>query len=333
MKRYLPGIVILTAGILAGCTNQVNADPAKEINDLKKQIERLSIENEDLKNTVEEQKEALEVNNDYSIILAKDIEKYPQSLYKETTLDIDQDGEEEIIELYVNARKMENGLFAWDDGETWLLVVKDGEKTYPLFDNFVQLGSVDISTTTFDRKPGIVMLETWHSDIFIHKFTFDHETKGFVKETFYKKENINQQYNPPASYAFFEEAYELMELAFTEKAVKALEASDDNLQEQKDRAAIFDPILVDLWRAQWLFETVRLLNPDLHVSLESAVHLLNQMGMNPPTSLQMNQLRQVHDVFNDDESDKLIIEEENQIHPNIKEKLRKVNTILNGRNL
>ncbi|MEH7123512.1 hypothetical protein V7127_09660 [Bacillus sp. JJ1773] len=333
MKRYLPGIVILTAGILAGCTNQVNADPAKEINDLKKQIERLSIENEDLKNTVEEQKEALEVNNDYSIILAKDIEKYPQSLYKETTLDIDQDGEEEIIELYVNARKMENGLFAWDDGETWLLVVKDGEKTYPLFDNFVQLGSVDISTTTFDRKPGIVMLETWHSDIFIHKFTFDHEAKGFVKETFYKKENINQQYNPPASYAFFKEAYELMELAFTEKAVKALEASDDNLQEQKDRAAIFDPILVDLWRAQWLFETVRLLNPDLHVSLESAVHLLNQMGMNPPTSFQMNQLRQVHDVFNDDESDKLIIEEENQIHPNIKEKLRKVNTILNGRNL
>ncbi|MEH7345636.1 hypothetical protein V7122_17465 [Bacillus sp. JJ1532] len=333
MKRYLPGIVILTAGILAGCTNQVNADPAKEINDLKKQIERLSIENEDLKNTVEEQKEALEVNNDYSIILAKDIEKYPQSLYKETTLDIDQDGEEEIIELYVNARKMENGLFAWDDGETWLLVVKDGEKTYPLFDNFVQLGSVDISTTTFDRKPGIVMLETWHSDIFIHKFIFDHEAKGFVKETFYKKENINQQYNPPASYAFFKEAYELMELAFTEKAVKALESSDDNLQEQKDRAAIFDPILVDLWRAQWLFETVRLLNPDLHVSLESAVHLLNQMGMNPPTSLQMNQLRQVHDVFNDDESDKLIIEEENQIHPNIKEKLRKVNTILNGRNL
>ncbi|WNS76522.1 bZIP transcription factor [Bacillus sp. DTU_2020_1000418_1_SI_GHA_SEK_038] len=334
MKRFLSSVVLfVVAGILSGCTNQANADEAKEFAELMKQVEQLSLENEALQSMVEEQRKELEEmkGNDFSVILAKDIVEYPRSLYKETTLDIDQDGEDEIIELYVNAEKMENDLFAWDDGQTWLLAVKDGEKTYPLFDNFVQLGSIEMSTTTFDGKPGIVMLETWHSDIYIHKFTYDGDAKGFVKETFYKKENINQQYNPPASYALFKDAYELMEQAFTDKAVKALGASENNLQELKDRAAVYDPILVDLRRAQWLFKTVGLLNPELQVSLESAVHLLNQMEINPPTSEQMNQLRDIHDVFKANEITDLIIEEENRIHPDIEEKLQRLEDILNGK--
>ena len=64
------------------------------------------------------------------MILAKEIEKYPQTLYNKTTLDLDGDGGEEEIDLHVNAGKTESGLFAWDDGQNWLLVVKDGEKTY-----------------------------------------------------------------------------------------------------------------------------------------------------------------------------------------------------------
>ena len=196
MRRLLLGIVCLV-GILVGCTDQSNTDQTKDINELKEQIEQLSLEKDALLNTVEEERKALElamnqqVNNDYSMILAKDIEKYPQTLYKKTTVDIDGDGEEEVIELYVNAGKMENGLFAWDDGQNWLLVVKDGEKTYPLFDDYVQLGSIDFSTTTFDRKPGIVMIKTQHSDRTVQKFTYDENEKGYQKETFYKKENTN----------------------------------------------------------------------------------------------------------------------------------------------
>ncbi|QED46906.1 hypothetical protein [Cytobacillus dafuensis] len=333
MKRFLPGVVfLLAAGILASCTNQTNADPTKEITELKKQIEQLSSENDALKNTVEEQKKTLEetTNNDNSVIPAKDIEKYPQSLYKQTKLDIDQDGEDEIIELYVNAGKGENGVFAWDDGQTWLLVVKDGEKTYPLFDEYVQLGSIDFSTTTFDEKPGIVMLKMQHSDKSIYKFVYDQNAKGFVKETLYKKENINDHYNPPASYAFFKDAYELMEQAFTEKAVKALEASENDLQDIQDRAAIFDPILFNLWNAQRLFETTRELNPQLSVSLGSTIEWLNQMFKNTPTEGQMNQLRNINDVFKENDSDDLIIEEENQIHPDIQEKLQRMDLILNG---
>ncbi|KOP71011.1 hypothetical protein AMS60_23435 [Bacillus sp. FJAT-21945] len=334
MKRILLCIVFLiVTAMLAGCTNQTNAAEANEIIKLKRQIEQLSIENKALQNTVEEQRKALEAtsNNGYATILAKDIENYPRSLYKEITLDIDMDGEDELIELYVNAEKMENGVFAWDDGQTWLLVVNDGEKTYPLYDGFVQLGSIDFSTATFDGKPGIVIIEMWHSDKSVHKLIYDHEAKGFIKETLYKKENLFQQYNQPASYAFFSDAYILMKQAFTNKAVQALEASENNLQEIHDRAAIFDPILVDLGNAQRLFETASELNPELSVSLDSALNTLNQMVINQPTAEQMNQLRYIYEMFLEYEIDHLIIEEENQIHPEIKKKLQRMNNIFNGK--
>lgn len=334
MRKSLLGIVCLV-GILVGCAAQANTDQTNDINDLKKKIEQISLENEALLKTLEEDRKALElamnqqVNDDYSIISAIDIEKYPQTLYKKTTLDIDEDGVEEVIELYVNAGKMENGLFAWDDGQTWLLVVKDGENTYPLFDDYVQLGSIDFSTTTFDGKPGIVMLMTHHSNRTVQKFTYDKNEKGYQKETFYKKENMNDQYNQPASYAFFEDAYKLMEMAFTDKALVALEASENTLQDSQERMAIMEQILEDIRNAQQLLEMVSELNRELNVSLDSAIELLNQMVNNPPTAEQMNQLRSIHNVFKEIGNGDLIIEEENQIHPKVKEKLQRIGFILN----
>ncbi|MHC8515243.1 hypothetical protein [Sporosarcina sp. ITBMC105] len=134
MKRLLLGTVCV-AVILGGCieksnANQSNENHTEEIKELKKHIEQINLENEELLKTVEEQKKALEsteveppsdANIGSALIKAKKIEKYPQTLYKEMTLDIDRDGEEEIIELYVNAGKMEDGQFAWDDGQNWLV--------------------------------------------------------------------------------------------------------------------------------------------------------------------------------------------------------------------
>ncbi len=334
MRKLLLGIICLV-GILAGCTNQSNKDQTKDMNELKKQIEQISLEKDALLNTLEEERKALEiamnqqVNNDYSMILAKNVEKYPQTLYKKISVDIDGDGEEEVIELHVNAGKMENGLWAWDDGQNWLMVVKDDGKTYPLFDDFVQLGSVDFSTTTFDGKPGIVMFKTEHSDKTFYKFTYDKNEKGYQKEIFYKKENMNDHYNQPASYAFFEDAYKLIEMAFTDKTLVALEASEHTLQDSQGRMAIIEPILVDISNAQRLFGLIGELNQELNVSLNGAIDLLNQMVNNPPTAEQMNQLKSIHDVFKEIGIGEVIIEEENQIHPEVEEKLQRLDVILN----
>ena len=334
MRKFLLGIICL-AGILAGCSDQSKKDQTKDMNELKKQIEQISLEKDALLNTLEEERKALElvmnqqVNNDYSMILAKDIEKYPQTLYKKISVDIDRDGEEEVIELHVNAGKSENGLWAWDDGQNWLLVVKDGEKTYPLFDDYVQLGSIDFSMTTFDGKPGIVMLKTQHSDKAFYKFSYDKNEKGYQKEIIYKKENMNDHYNQPASYAFFEDAYKLIEMAFTDKTIVALEASENTLQDSQGRMAIIEPILVDILDAQRLLELVAELNRELNVSLKGAIDLLNQMVNNPPTAEQMNQLKSIYDVFKEIGIGEVIIEKENQIHPEVEEKLHRLEVILN----
>lgn len=334
MRRMLLGILCLV-GILVGCTAPSNTDQTKDINDLKKQIDQITLEKDALLSTIEEERKALElamnqeVNKDNSMILAKDIETYPQVLYKRKTFDIDGDGEEEIIELYVNVEIMENGSFAWDDGQNWLLVVKDGEITYPLFDDYIQLGSLNFSMTTFDGKPGIVMHMKQHSNITIQKFTYDKKEKGYQKKTFYKKENMDNQYNQPASYAFFEDAYELLETAFTDKTLVVLEASENSLQDHKERRAIIEPILDDVEDAHYLLEVFLELNRELNVSLDGSIDLLYQMVNNPPTAEQMNQLRSIHNVFKEIGKDELIIVEENQLHPVVKEMFQRLDFILN----
>ncbi|WP_432360412.1 hypothetical protein [Sporosarcina sp. UB5] len=343
MRKLLLGSVCLV-GILVGCTNPSNADQSnangdltEEINELKKQIEELSLERDALLHTVEEERKALElimneqVNDDYAMIVAKDIENYPQTLYKTVTLDLDGDGEEEVIELHVNAGKTESGIFAWDDGQNWLLVVRDGEKTYPLFDDFVQLGSIDFSTGRFDKKPGIVMYMRSHSDRTVQKFTYDKNENGYHKVTFYKKENTNNLDNQPASYAFFKDAYGLMEMAFTTKTVAVLEASETTLQDSQERMALIYKILDDIYNAERLFEMVGELNRELSISLDGTIDLLHQMVNKPPTAKQMNQLRSIHDVFKEVGSGDLIIEEENQIHPEVQEKLQRLEFILTGK--
>ena len=66
------------------------------------------------------------------------------------------------------------------------------------------------------------------------------------------------------------------------------------------------------------------LNRELNVSLDGAIDLLNQMVNKPPTDEQMNQLKSIHDVFKEIGTGDLIIEGENQIHPELKEKLRSI---------
>lgn len=322
----------MVSGILTGCTDQVNSEQVNNINELKQQIKELTAENEALQNSVMEQREILEEMNAVNpIILAKDIETYPQSLYKKEILDIDGDGVDELIELYVNAQKMENGTFAWDDGQAWLLVVKDGEQTYPLFADYVQLGSIDFSTTNFDGKMGIVMLKTWHSNKTVQKFTYDQVAQGFVKETIYNQENILEIDNQPASSAFFKDAYELLKLAFEEKAIPVLEASEIDLQESQKRMEIIYPISDDLRNANRLFEIAGELNPQLYVNLNLLLEWINQMEIDQPTSVHMNQLRYIHNLFSEKKVSNLIIEEKNQIHPEIKEQINRIDVILHGK--
>lgn len=327
--RGLLLVIVCLIGILVGCTDQSDSVQTQEINELKKQLEQLTEEKDNLQEEKKELELAMneEVNKDYSMILAKDIEKYPVALYKTTKIDIDGDGEDEIIELHVNAGKMENGRYAWDDGQRWLLVVKDGDKTYPLFDEFIQLGYIDFSTTIFERKPLIVMIKAQHSDRTVQSFKFDKDEQGYLKETFYKKENTNNLYNETASYSFFQEAFQFIDMAFTTNA-SFLQESEKDLQDDEKRWLAIGPMLEDISHAERLLKMATDLNPELNVSLENLINLLYQIDNKPPTSEQMNQLKSIQAVFKEIDKANVILKEENQIHPDIVEKVHKVELIL-----
>ncbi len=113
-------------------------------------------------------------------------------------------------------------------------------------------------------------------------------------------------------------------LAFTTKTVPVLDASEETLQDSQERMALIYHVLDDVYNAQRFLEMVAELNRELDVSLDGAVDLLHQMVNNPPTEEQMKQLRSIHDVFKDIGTGDLLIEEENQIHPDLKEKLQSI---------
>lgn len=66
--------------------------------------------------------------------------------------DVDSDGKDESIELYTSAQRGPDGMMEWDDGQRWLLLVRDGGKKFPLFDGFIQLGQVEFWVGIFNKS-------------------------------------------------------------------------------------------------------------------------------------------------------------------------------------
>jgi hypothetical protein len=135
-----------------------------------------------------------ETENTKVFLTAKKIESYPVSLYDRTEFDLDDDGEDEIIELHVNAEQAEDGEYDWDDGQNWLLVVKDGDQTYPLFDGWVQIGKLSFSLLKSGEKPMLILLKTGTAEFALQRFTYNKEENGYIQETIYSPEDVNFWY-------------------------------------------------------------------------------------------------------------------------------------------
>lgn len=66
--------------------------------------------------------------------------------------DLDNDTKDESIELYTSARRGKDGLMEWDDGQRWLLLVRDEGKGFPLFDDYVQSGQIEFWVVNFNKS-------------------------------------------------------------------------------------------------------------------------------------------------------------------------------------
>ena len=106
----------------------------------------------------------------------------------EYTVDLDSDNVEETIELYTSAERYK-GKMMWDDGQKWLLVVKDDKKFYTLFSEYVQLGQVYFSVY-FLGENRIPMINVFVSSGKLTNYVFDKDKQGYRENSLYVSKDI-----------------------------------------------------------------------------------------------------------------------------------------------
>ena len=125
---------------------------------------------------------------------------------KSCEYDIDKDGEDDVVTLYVDAKEDERGNLMNDDGHEWLLEasLSSGEY-YTLYSGRIQQGGLYFELSEFyneEPEPTVVTYLTSGAGFEIKKFTFD---KVFKEELIYSSDNateggINKIYSTLPSY-------------------------------------------------------------------------------------------------------------------------------------
>lgn len=114
--------------------------------------------------------------------------------------DFDKDGEDEEIVMYTAAGKDDAGNIAWDDGQIWILAVRDTDKDYILFNGWVQLGTIGFSVYTIEEKFYISTLSTGTADLTLKNYEYDAVNDIFLETLKFNAEgNVNMIFN---SYAY-----------------------------------------------------------------------------------------------------------------------------------
>jgi hypothetical protein len=116
------------------------------------------------------------------------------TLLEQRYADLDADGETESIELYTSAAITNDGKLGWDTGDQWALLVRKGERIYPLFCERLQYGEVQFwvagrnakdveGPTDINLEKYIYVTVTTNCDVRIFSFTWDSRSAAYKRET------------------------------------------------------------------------------------------------------------------------------------------------------
>lgn len=121
---------------------------------------------------------------------------------REFSTDLDMDNAEESIELYTAAEQNAQGEMVWDDGQNWVLVVRDGEKSYPLLSQYVQLGAVyfTVSQNGEVQIPNITVIVPTGASFSVMSCAYDKDKGGFVGKKAYESKDDNWIYSSIPGY-------------------------------------------------------------------------------------------------------------------------------------
>ncbi len=124
----------------------------------------------------------------------KDLEGYS----KLDSFDFDFSEEDKfIVDLYANVDIDQSGELILDDGQNWKIVASKGEENYLLLDEYIQLGKINIfSTTSDDNKLSIVAECSSTAGLVIFKFDYNPSKEAFEKTYLYNLDgNVNKLTN------------------------------------------------------------------------------------------------------------------------------------------
>lgn len=130
------------------------------------------------------------------------LETEGMTLITEFSADLDMDASEEKIELYTAAGRDENGEMVWDDGQNWILAVRDGDKAYPLISQYVQLGSVyfTVSNKEADQAQNITVIVPTGASFSMTGYAYDKEGDCYKGKLLYKSDDDNWIYSSIPGY-------------------------------------------------------------------------------------------------------------------------------------
>ncbi len=145
----------------------------------------------------EEEKEEKEEEKEKHIAIFSSTDKISTeglTLLDNTEADLNGNGNEEIIELYTTAERDSSGEVLWDDGQKWFLIVKDEDREYVLFDEYVQLGVLDYWIFSSKDECHIVTLQTGSAVFKLSEYSYVDDKDAFMKKEIYNPEFLNVVY-------------------------------------------------------------------------------------------------------------------------------------------
>lgn len=116
------------------------------------------------------------------VVVIKESEKVDTtglSLLDSYSLNIFGDQEDETISMYTDAEKDNEGNIMWDDGQTWKLIVHGEDKDFVLFDDYLQLASIDFFIYTLDEDFYLSTVNSGTANLTVKEYKFNKIDQAF----------------------------------------------------------------------------------------------------------------------------------------------------------
>lgn len=122
-----------------------------------------------------------DINLEDPLIISKS-EKFDVSnltLLDAYIIDIDGDGEDERVAMYTRAEKDAYGEMMWDDGQDWLVIVEGKDNDYVLFNDYVQIGSMQFFVYTIEDNFYVSTITSSTANLKMKEYKFNKENESF----------------------------------------------------------------------------------------------------------------------------------------------------------